>query len=481
MMEGWKLIRDILEDILLFGCWGLLFYRLLGLLGQPAFPRGGRWKSLWVCILPILLWRGLLNYCLPVREFFYGGEAFRESRSTILTNGISILVLFACGSLLYRNRKRQVLYLTLLFGALSEAMRFGLYGLVGRLFDGVMERACQQVNAGTIGMDAFTRTVYVVQILWNTVYIICYLACLALAVWQCRRAHQAAERLPKGWELLYLTVPTLISLCFGILIRSILLMTFEGQIYSAFQENEGLYLLTPVISILCVGMMLGSVQIWSRIVGEEREKSELLIYQSRVEGLEQYVGDLERTQEGLKGMKHDLKNYMADIRALYSLREDPKVQKELGGYLKGMERTLEECDIRCHTGNPVTDVLLNRYMQQARELGISTEWHFFFPEELAIDPFDMSVILNNGLNNALESCGRLPKEQRWIRVNGRAQGNMFLLEIRNAAEEMGRITPGQGMKNMMRCARKYQGHMEWENVGGGFRLTVMLQGRADGR
>lgn len=478
MIEVWKAIRDVGEDILLFGAWGLLFYWLLGLLGQPALKRDARWKRLLVCILPTLLWRGLLNYCLPVREFFYGAEGFHESSSTILTNGVSILVLLASGSLLYRNQKRQVLYLTLLFGALSEAMRFGLYGLAGRLFNGILDRSCQQVNAGAMEIDAFYRAVTLIQTLWNTIYLVSYLACLALAVRQCRKAHLAAERLPKGRELLYLTVPSLISLCFGFLMRSILLMTREGQLYSIFEDNESLYLLTPVVCVLCVGMMLGSLQIWSRIVGEEREKSELLVYQSRVESLEQYVGDLERMQEGLKGMKHDLRNYMADIQALLSLGEDPEVQKELGGYLRGMERTLDECGARCRTGNPVTDVLLNRYMQQARELGISAEWNFFFPGELAIDPFDMSIILNNGLNNALESCQRLPQGQRWMHVNGRSQGNMFLLEIRNGAKGQCRAVPGQGMKNMMRCARKYQGHMEWENGEGEFRLTVMLQGKA---
>ncbi len=477
MMEVWKIIWDMVEDILLFGVWGFLFYWLLGLLQEPGPGRKAGWRGLMICILPILLWRGLLNHSLPVREFFYGSDVLQKSSSTIHTNGISLLILFVCGSLLYRSKKGQVLYLTLAFGAFSEMIRFGLYGLASRLFHGILDRACQRVNEGTMETDAFYRTVYWVQFLWNTIYLTSFLICLALAVRQYRKSHRMAKRLPQGRELAYLMVPSLISLSFGFLMRSILLWTLDGQLYSVFEDNEGLHLLTLVICVLCAGMMLGSVQIWSRIVGEEREKSELLIYQGRVESLEQYVEDLERMQEGLKGMKHDLRNYMADIQALLSLGEDPQVQMELGRYLKGMERTLEESDIFRRTGNPVTDVLLNRHLQQARALGISAEWNFFFPGGLAIDPFDMSVILNNGLNNALESCQRLPEGQRWIRMSGKGQGNMFLLEIRNAAEGAGRVIPGQGMKNMMRCARKYQGHMEWENGEGEFRLTVMLQGR----
>lgn len=478
---------DIGMDVVFTGTWGFLFYRLLGLLNPRAWEPGKRERcgELLVCMLPIFLWQGLLGYCKPVRAFFYGGDGLTNSSSTIVTNGITLLVFFGCGCFLYLRKSRispfplgvricQVLYLTLLFGALSEMMRFGMYGLGGRFFSDLINHFCEQVNEGSLPVELFNQRVMLIQTAWNTLYFAMYLTCLAAAVHWCRKIH-LAQRLPRGWELLYLTVPSLISLCFGILMRSIMLMTREGELHSIYEDTPGLYLLTPLICALCVGMILGSIRIWSRIVGEEREKSELLIYQSRVEDMEQYVGDLERMQEGLSGMKHDIKNYMADIQALMNLGEDETVQRELSGYLAGMERTLEECEIHYKSGNPVTDVLLNRHMQQARELQIAADWSFYFPVELRIDPFDMSIILNNGLNNALESCRKLPKEQRWIRVNGRSQGHIFLLEIRNAFGGFDRIEPGQGMRNMMRCARKYRGHMEWEQQEGEFRLTVLLQ------
>ena len=61
MMEVWKIIWDMVEDILLFGVWGFLFYWLLGLLQEPGPGRKAGWRGLMICILPILLWRGLLR------------------------------------------------------------------------------------------------------------------------------------------------------------------------------------------------------------------------------------------------------------------------------------------------------------------------------------------------------------------------------------------------------------------------------------
>ena len=365
-MRWWDIVTDLVFD----GALGFLFFRLLDLLEPADCKRGKRqrWKKAAACILPLYLWQGLLGYCQPVRIFFYGNDVLLDSSSTIVTSGITLLVFFGSGCFFcwrkgvassFGVQAGQVLYLTLLFGALIENVRLGVYGLTGgltgRLFKGIIQCLCDEVNEGVLALDAFQGWVAFVQAVWNTLYVAFYLGCLALAVHWCRKIHRA-QRLPKGWELLYLTIPSLISLCFGILVRSVMLITREGEPHFIFEERQGLYLLTPLTCALCVGMILGSIQIWSRIVREEREMSELLIYQSRVQDMEQYVGDLERMQDGLKGMKHDMKNYMADIQALLNLGEDAAVQKELAGYLKGMERTLEECEIHYRTGNPVTDV-----------------------------------------------------------------------------------------------------------------------------
>lgn len=474
MMKLW----DAVTDIILYGTWGILFYRLLLLLEPKASDRFTRrqWRKAAVCVLPILLWRGLIGYCMPVQRFFFGEQSVYQSSRTILTTGLGLLVLFLCGCFLYGRKKWQILYLTLLFGALSEMLRFGFYCLTIWFPNGAMGCFLNQIERGSMEVERFYQMASVVQVVWILVYILLYLGSLTVLVHYSRQAYLAAGRLPKERELLYLTASPLISLGFGILMRSIMLIYRQGEIYSVFDENKGLYLLIPAIAALCIGMMLGSVRTFSHIVEEEGEKSELLIYQSRVEDMEQYVGDLERMQDGIRGMKHDIRNYMEDIRALMALGEDSQAQKELNGYLAGMERTLEEFNVRYKTGNPVTDVLLNRYMIKAREFGIAADWAFSFPGELNIDPFDMSIILNNGLNNALESLRKLPKEQRWVTLRGLSQGKMFLLEIKNAVQEAAQVTPDLGMKNMMRCAEKYCGHMEWELMDGEFRLTVLLQG-----
>lgn len=471
---------DVVTDIILYGTWGILFYRLLLLLEPKAssiFTRR-QWQKAAVCVLPFFLWRGLIGYCMPVQRFFLGEMPAYQSSRTILTTGLGLLILFLSGCFLYGGKKRQILYLTLLFGALSEMLRFGFYCLTIWFPNGAMDCFLNRIENGSMEMDSFYQMVSVVQIVWIMVYILLYLISLTVLVHYVRQAYLAAGRLPKDWELLYLTASPLISLGFGILMRSIMLIYRKGEIYSIFDENKGLYLLIPAIAALCIGMMLGSVRTFSHIVEEERKKSELLIYQGRVEDMEQYVGDLERMQDGIRGMKHDIRNYMEDIRALMALGEDSQGQKELNGYLSGMERTLQEFNVRYKTGNPVTDVLLNRHMVKARELGVSVDWAFSFPGELNIDPFDMSIILNNGLNNALESCEKLPKEQRWVTLRGFSQGKMFLMEIKNAAREGDQVTPDLGMKNMMRCVEKYCGHMEWGLMEGEFRLTVLLQGNS---
>lgn len=84
----------------------------------------------------------------------------------------------------------------------------------------------------------------------------------------------------------------------------------------------------------------------------------------------------------------------------------------------------------------MTDVVLNGKYQQAKSLGIQFDSEFLFPSDYGIDVFDLSIILNNALNNALEACevlsGSDPEVERFISVTSYCKNNMFLIEVKNS-------------------------------------------------
>ena len=69
-------------------------------------------------------------------------------------------------------------------------------------------------------------------------------------------------------------------------------------------------------------------------------------------------------------------------------------------------------------------------------MGIQFDSEFLFPSDYGIDVFDLSIILNNALNNALEACevlsGSDPEAERFISVTSYCKNNMFLIEVKNS-------------------------------------------------
>lgn len=123
----------------------------------------------------------------------------------------------------------------------------------------------------------------------------------------------------------------------------------------------------------------------------------------------------------------------------------------------------------------------------AREKGIAFSNDFHYPEGTLANAFDISVILNNAISNAIE--GAASCEGPYIRILSFQRKNAYMIEIRNnftgkllMDQENGvpmtskedKEEHGCGLANIRKVARKYFGDMEVVQDGENFILRVML-------
>ena len=488
-------------DILFFGSQGWLFYRLLTQVLEPEKLTGRqRARTFLVLALPFLCLRMVVTRSMAVQRLFYGGEGYiMNSRQTIISAALSFLVLMLSGLFIYWRRKKLryvVIYLSLLYAAVSEMLRFGVYCLtvwLPNLGFAIINHSL--LETGSLELQDYMLASKGIQIGWNLIFYFGYIICMYLTLGLCIRYLKLPKRLPERAELMHLMVPVLACICLGILLRSLWLNTRDGEPHLIFDDNLAFYGIIPGLIFLSLFLVASSLRMRWRVIEEEEKRGRLLIYQSRVEDMEAYIRDLEGMQEHVKGMKHDMKNYASDIHALLGLWQEnggdssrEELQRELTGYLDSMEQRLDRFQLHYKTGNPVTDVIINRFRQQAQAEDITAECRFSYPEELGINPFDLSVILNNAFSNALEACKRV-KEERFISLQGVQRERIFFLEMRNSMgtgqilkregrflkSTKGEEEHGLGLKNIASCVEKYGGHMEFGQENGVFFLTILLQ------
>lgn len=488
---------EFLLEIITYGGQGWLFYCLIEpVFGQTTKERKGRIREAFICMLPFLCFKTIISRISLVQRVMYGDVYMRSSKETIITAVFCYFELFLSGLALAAVKGRQapksrravwgsVLTLTFVFAAVSEMMLFVVYCVTRWMPQLAMDRLNQAVLVeNAIQLEEYRAAADMINFLWNILFSIPYMIGSWLAIQSYRRCLVRAGRSFLGYEMGYLAMPALTGLGVGFFVRSILINMKDGEIHLVLDENPELYAVVPVISILCILLMLSSVRLRCRLIADEEEKSRLLIQENRVKDMEDYIRDLEQMEQGICGFRHDMKNYVADIQALLRLdgggTQDAamgcraEIRGELEQYLKGMEDMLEEIVIHEKTGNPVTDVIVNRFRQQAGQAGITVECSFRFPAADRLNAFDLSVILNNGLNNALEACEKLAQGERWVTLKSRSREQIFLMEIQNPAPENLVVEPGQGLANIRNCVEKYHGHMEWAVERQIFRLTVML-------
>ena len=164
-------------------------------------------------------------------------------------------------------------------------------------------------------------------------------------------------------------------------------------------------------------------------------------------------------------------------------------------YITKMDESMDVFELAIKTGNPVTDVIINDKQKAAEKQGIRFQSGFIYPKSERYNAYDIGIIINNLLQNALEACGRMISVNRYISISSRQKKKFFLIEVRNSYE--GEIVMdantnlqistkgdgisghlhGIGLSNVKREAEKYMGDVDIKVKKNEFSVTVMLQER----
>lgn len=238
-----------------------------------------------------------------------------------------------------------------------------------------------------------------------------------------------------------------------------------------------LYCMASVITIIVVTVL------YHNIKTKQEENMQAGILAAQAGNIRKHIKHVENLYNDIRSTRHDMANHILvlerlyagnkmDEAAIYSAKLKDKLNIEAGGI---------------KSGNPVTDVILQEIKEEAGKAGISFCSEFYYPEGSGIDAFDISIILNNALQNALENTDR--DSAGSISVISYRRNNAYMIEVKNSFkgsldwnEENGlpvtskeeKERHGYGLPNIRRIAGKYSGDMDIVLSDGKFCLCIML-------
>lgn len=183
----------------------------------------------------------------------------------------------------------------------------------------------------------------------------------------------------------------------------------------------------------------------------------------------------------MRGWRHDYHNHLQVMKAQITAGQ----LEEMKQYLSDLEQNLDKVDTYVRSGNLMTDAILNSKLSLAEQRGIRVNCKAILPKELSIEDVDLCVLLGNLLDNALEACEKIPKEQRFLRIYMVVNKSQLYISIQNSAREeldfneknyisTKRGNHGLGMKRVKALADKYEGYLTLANEPGIFAAEVTL-------
>jgi len=269
----------------------------------------------------------------------------------------------------------------------------------------------------------------------------------------------------------------------------------EQGMFFLFDEKRDMRWRIPVIALLLWVGEVTAICIFQQYENLQQERQKHFVEEQQMKLLKQRLEEAEHFYGNIRKVRHEMKNHMTSIKGLAMGGN----YQEARQYMEKLEETMENLDYRFATGNPVTDVVINDKYQKAAALGIDFQVKFYYRPEDTIPVFDLGILLNNLLDNAIEASERLEEEhKRRIELSLRRKQQFLLLEVENSFDgavnwqegcelpstrkaegPSGRMEHGIGLKNVKEIAERYLGSMDIKINGDTFKVTVMLQQEAE--
>ena len=426
-----------------------------------------------------------------------GGWLFRETDSVTLVLELifNTAVLFAFCVGWYKGNMPLKIFLTIQFISLRELAFWAGYSFLyigNSLIDILVHGAGNSMEAAEslpVAADvlacisvAFVEAIEGVQ--------------LFVSIRKIVKSYRHREKGRMEKEVVFYLLPAAAGVLVSVLVSLLLITVTDGVPVLLYERYPALYFIIPMIALVLLGAIVFSFRIYQNMAALQEERAEKIILENQITQMQGSMVEMEQLYDGIRSVKHDMKNHMAVLQNLIRKRysgEDEEIQQ----YFEGMYQSVEQLDSRVHTGNAVSDAVVgSKFRYAAKKVkGIKLDARgFMLSDAVTIKAYDMGIILNNGLDNAIEACMKMrekqPDAEAYITIRSFRAKNMFFIEIENSFDgtalfdkdsglpistKEDKEVHGIGLKNIRKCAVKYGGDMDCIVKGNKFILSVMVK------
>lgn len=288
-------------------------------------------------------------------------------------------------------------------------------------------------------------------------------------------------------ELIMLLIPCISIFFTTRIIYSYYMLWFDGIENGSIKANIPGNMYRILFCIMAYLTLCVTLYFYQSIKANKEIEYANRVLAKQIEDSKKYVSQIETVYQQMRALRHDTGNHMAVMKGLL---ETEKYQ-ELRDYLGNWEETYKNIVPSAKTGNAVTDIAISEFVDRFADNGITLKTSLKYPSNVAVNPFEMCVVLTNAIQNAYEASLRV--NEPYVEITSVERENVYIISIKNKSDKKAQIDEegipisiknddghGFGVRNIREIARKYNGDIEIkqfsENDGLWFVLNIMFVG-----
>ena len=238
-----------------------------------------------------------------------------------------------------------------------------------------------------------------------------------------------------------------------------------SEIYGDF-KTEKLLIITEVIPKLSILAIAITIYIVIEIKKENEERLKEKRAYNRLETKNDYYEKVEESQNQIRRLYHDMNNH------LYNIQMMSKSSEDASDYIVSLQNELKEARKTRLSGNSLFDIIVDEKMNICKNKGIEFDIDVDSKNTGFIKNIDMSSILANILDNAIEACDKMTSNKKYIKLTSMWADDMFVIICENSKEnevkkigdrfvtdKLNKSEHGIGIKSVEKSVKNYDGNM----------------------
>lgn len=267
-------------------------------------------------------------------------------------------------------------------------------------------------------------------------------------------------------------------LIFGILPLVYYLFDYIAGVYTSLLYSGREIIVEFLGFMLCISYII-FIFLYFKQYEEKREAEQLntLIEMKRKQS-EKDIEIIRRSENTIRILRHDMRHFLMNISSLIENGENDKAIKYIGEVVSYADKTA----VKKYCSNELVNMIISSFEEEIKNNGIELKYRFEIPEQLSISEIDLSSLLSNAIENAINAAKNA--DEKLIDIFMSKTSEKLLISVKNTFKEMPEMVNGipttskeghgYGTQSIRYTTEKLNGNCHFTVSGNLFVLQVII-------